>query len=247
MAFICGSHANQEEDDFEVFFSVPSTPQRKPTRRHSFCSRSNKENNKNPYSNRGLDKFEALLADLDGKRQKIYTQKGSEDISLVRFVYSSSSDVKPIIVKVKNQKKQDKDQKKQDKDHNIKLENTKLSILPPKHHGEARNTSRDMVIMQQGKSWYSVDQLSKKFGEWWKPWYSLPLFVILVLVFLIFFGRSVAILCTSLGWYLVPMINERSDNMKKPKKNMKKEYSRKASEKIVTSPRSVLNNNGLIS
>lgn len=244
MAFICGSFAN-EEDDFVANWSYPPTPQKKLTkRRHSFCSRSNKDN-KNPYSSRGLDKFEALLADLDGKRQKIYTQKGSEDISLVRFVYSNSNDVKPIVVKIKDHKKQDKE-----KENQHKLENTKTTLSSLEHavDGGNRKTAGSGKVVQQAKQsidykkMISVDQLRKKFGEWWRPWYSLPLFVILILVFLVFFGRSFAILCTSLGWYMVPSINGTFDSTKRTKKIMKKEYSRKVSDKIISSPRSPTNN-----
>ncbi|KAI3504867.1 hypothetical protein L1887_26623 [Cichorium endivia] len=238
MAFICGSGGNRE-DDFEVLWPAPPTPQRKPTRRHSFCSRSNKDS-KNPYANRGLDKFEALLADLDGKRQKIYTQKGSQDISLVRFVYSNSNDVKPIVVKIKDQRKQDKDQ------HHKFTGNVKTTESSPEHpvatgNGKPSGTTAAKPAVDLCKKNISVS-LRKKVGELWRPWYSLSLFVILILVFLVFFGRSFAILCTSIGWYLVPIINATSENPKRPKKNMKKEYSRKFSEKIITSPRSVLNN-----
>ncbi|CAH1454300.1 unnamed protein product [Lactuca virosa] len=242
MAFICGSGGNRE-DDFDLVCPAPSTTQRKTTRRHSFCSRSNKDN-KNPYASRGLDKFEALLADLDGKRQQIFTQKGSHDISLVRFVYSNSNDVKPIVVKIKDQRKQDKDQ------HHKLNGNAKTAESSPEHPVAAGSgkPSGGMVVQpakpvaDMCKKRISVGQLRLKFGQWWRPWYSLSLFVILILVFLVFFGRSSAILCTSLGWYMMPMINATSENPKRPKKIMKKEYSRKFSEKMTTSPRSVLNN-----
>ncbi|XP_076902910.1 uncharacterized protein LOC143557811 [Bidens hawaiensis] len=226
MSFICRSGI-QEDLSFDDLCILPTTPQRKITRRrHSFCSRSNKDNT-NPYSNRGLDKFEALLADLDGKRQKIYTQKGSEDISLVRFVYTNANDVKPIVVKIKDQRKQEKDQKR-------------TPVSTPEHPVGGGDTvvqlAKPPVVRKNG---VEFGQLRRKLGEWWRPWYCLPLFVILILVFLVFFGRSFAILCTSIGWYLVPMINR--DTLKRVKKNMKKEYSRKFSEKMITSPRSVLN------
>ncbi|KAK9080194.1 hypothetical protein SSX86_001869 [Deinandra increscens subsp. villosa] len=236
MAFICGSGGNQE-DNFEDLCMLPSTPQRKLTRRrHSFCSRSNKDS-KNPYSNRGLDKFEALLADLDGKRQKIYTQKGSEDISFVRFVYKNANDVKPIVVKIKDQRKQEKDPKN-------KLDDTKTPVLSPRPHpvGDTAVQLAKPPIISKKSTKISFDQLRRKLGEWWRPWYSLPLVVMLILVFLVFFDRSFAIFCTSIGWYFVPTIsNGQSETTKRAKKTMKKEYSRKSSEKMVTSPRSVLN------
>ncbi|XP_071694124.1 uncharacterized protein [Rutidosis leptorrhynchoides] len=228
MAFICGSIAN-EEDDLVASWSYPPTPKKKLSkRRHSFGSRSNKDN-KNPYSNRGLDKFEALLADLDGKRQQIYTQKGSEDISLVRFAYSNSNDVKPIVVKIKDHKKQEK------------VENTKPRSPSPKHEVSKVVQPTKLPLVDNYNMMISVDQLRKKFSEWWRPWYSLPLFVILILVFLVFFGRSFAILCTSLGWYMVPSINGTFENTNRKKKIVKKEYSRKLSDKIITSPRSPIN------
>ncbi|XP_071704242.1 uncharacterized protein [Rutidosis leptorrhynchoides] len=225
MAFMCGSFANQE-DDFVASWSIPPTPKKKLTkRRHSFCSRSKKDHN-NPYSNRGLDKFEALLADLDGKRQKIYTQKGSEDISLIRFVYSNSNDVKPIVVKIKDHRKQEKDI---DNQHQHILDNTKTSLQSPKHEVSDEKVVQPTKVpfFDNYKRLISVGQLRKKLGEWWKPWYSLPFFLILILVFLVFFERSFAILCTSLGWYMVPSINRTSENLKRrPKKMVKKVFDR---------------------
>ncbi|KAJ0829427.1 hypothetical protein HanLR1_Chr00c0001g0688531 [Helianthus annuus] len=239
MAFICGSGI--QEDNFEDICMLPSTPQRKITRRrHSFGIRSNKDN-KNPYSSRGLDKFEALLADLDGKRQKIFTQKGSEDISLVRFVYTNANDVKPIVVKVKDQRKQEKEQK-----HKLE-EEAKTPVLSPEHHPVGGGDKIVPLAKPPVVSKKSIGfgQVRRKLSEWWRPWYCLPLFVILILVFLVFFGRSFAILCTSIGWYLVPMMNRGwLENPKRVKKTMRKEYSRKLSEKMVTSPRSSVLNSG---
>ncbi|GMH13639.1 hypothetical protein Nepgr_015480 [Nepenthes gracilis] len=47
----------------------------------------------------------------------------------------------------------------------------------------------------------------------------------LVLLFLALFGRSVAILCTSLGWYLVPTMTSRSSDLRRSVK--KKDYSKR--------------------
>ncbi|KAL8244362.1 hypothetical protein R6Q59_010620 [Mikania micrantha] len=239
MAFICGS--GNQEDNFEDFCIFPSSPQRKITRRrHSFCSRSNKDI-KNPYSNRGLDKFEALMADLDGKRQKIYTQKGSEDISLVRFVYRNANDVKPIVVKIKDQRKQETFDQKDTKTTPVSTPKQPVvqQVKPPPVVSE-KSISFDQLTRK-------FDQLRRKLGEWWRPWYCLPLFVILILVFLAFFGRSFAILCTSIGWYLVPKINNQGSEIpKRLKKTMVKDYARKTSAKMmITSPRSVLTNGSM--
>ena len=92
--FICGSFHHQEED-------VPCSSPKKSKRKES-------RNDKNPYSNRGLDKFSALLDDLDERRTKVYSQMSPQDISFVRFAYSNNHDIVPIVVKVKNNKDQKK-------------------------------------------------------------------------------------------------------------------------------------------
>ncbi|KAJ0785614.1 hypothetical protein HanOQP8_Chr02g0045171 [Helianthus annuus] len=259
MAFMCGSFKNQEEDDFEVLWPSP-TPSRK-ARSPMFCCSCNKEYNKNPYSNRGLDKFEALLADIEDKKRKIYTQKGSQYISFVRFVYSNSNDVKPIIVRLKDPKRHDKDHHKQNN-----LEDIKSSPLPKlkgqmlDHHRSNSEPPGDVITKcmsietneaQHANSLIDkvtdkiirVDQwkqnLKRKLEEWWMPSYNLPLFVILVMVFLTFFGRSLAIICTSIAWYLIPTIDTSLENTTaRPKKMIKSQHSRKPSEnKGISSPK----------
>ncbi|KAL7175643.1 hypothetical protein ACSBR2_029274 [Camellia fascicularis] len=80
-SFICGTGSFQhqiEEDD------EPSSPCSIPRkqRKSNLCKSKDSKNN-NPYSDLRLDKFSALLAELESKRQKIYTQVGSEAISSV--------------------------------------------------------------------------------------------------------------------------------------------------------------------
>lgn len=258
-SFICGSFNNQEEDDFEVLWPSPTTPSRK-SRRHRFYCRSRKEN-KNPYANRGLDKFEALLADLEDMKQKIFTQKGSHYISFVRFVYKNSNDVKPIIVRLR-------DPRRHDKDHHhkqITYKDTQSSPLPElqasdNHHQnlepredvmkgtmiEAQKAQHARPLINHVAEIIRVDQLKRslkrKFEDWWMPSYNLPLFVIMVMVFLTFFGRSLAIICTSIAWYMIPTIDGTLENTTtKPKKMIKHEHSRKPSDiKGTSSPKAFL-------
>lgn len=252
MAFICGSFNNQEEDDFEVLWPSPS----RNTRKHRFCCKRKKDDNKNPYSNRGLDKFEALLADLDDKKRKIFTQKGSQYISFVRFMYSNSNDIKPIIVRLKDPKRRDKDHHKQ-----INLKETKNSSSPRLHittlnhhqnseppgdftNGTMIETQQANASINQFTSMIKVDKWKMNFKrmlvEWWLPSYNLPLFVIMIMVFLTFFGRSLAIICTSIAWYLIPTIDGTLENITtKPKKVIKNQHSRKPSESnVISSPKS---------
>ncbi|KAI3758765.1 hypothetical protein L6452_06337 [Arctium lappa] len=214
MAFICGSfHSQGEEDDYEVLWPFPSTsPKKTLKRRHIFGNRSSK-NATNPYADRGLDKFEALLADLDHKRQKILTQKGSEDVSMVKFVYRSpNEEVKPIIIKLRHQRKHHKTsllQTPESEQH----QKEEIALFPDKNGDNeiqegkrAKPASVDNYESKMKK--IKCDEWGRMVREWWKPSCYLPLFVMLILVLLMFSGRSFAILCISLGWYLVPIINE---------------------------------------
>ncbi|GFY96004.1 NAD(P)-binding Rossmann-fold superfamily protein [Actinidia rufa] len=81
--FICGSASlNQqlEDDRDEANVISPSSPPPRPSKQRR-------------------------LSKLDDKRQRIYTQAGADEISFVRFVYSSgSNDCKPIVVRAKDHK-----------------------------------------------------------------------------------------------------------------------------------------------
>ncbi|KAH6796139.1 hypothetical protein C2S51_037125 [Perilla frutescens var. frutescens] len=249
--FICGSGSlsNHDEADNEAYVSPCSTPKRS-RRSSSFCRIMGKDSgNKNPYSDRGLDKFYALLADLDDKKQKIYTQKGSEDISFVRFVYTNDSDnVKPIVVKVKERNSQktagksliDQRSFKSTADHDIGAAATPASAA-------AEEEARTEKTMKKRRSLKCKG--SFKLEDLRHPHFFIPVMVVLILLFLAIYGRSFAILCTSIGWYLAPTIGGGSastSSERKPKR--KKEYVRKKSEKMISvhnegpsSPKSVIN------
>ncbi|KAF5780489.1 hypothetical protein HanRHA438_Chr11g0486001 [Helianthus annuus] len=208
MAFICGSFHSQEEDNYDVVwpFSSPST--RKSTRRrHIFGNRRNKIAT-NPYANCGLDKYEALLAELDQKRQKFLAQKRYEDVSMVKFIYNSTNELEPVVIKLQDE-------------HRIIHHNTSSLSTPEVDHkkdvsfSKAEEDNTKPVVHDHTEK-FKLDQSKRKIVEWWKPCYYFPLFVILILVLLMFSGRSFAILCTSIGWYLVPEVNENLHNPKQP-------------------------------
>ncbi|KAK9066787.1 hypothetical protein SSX86_014110 [Deinandra increscens subsp. villosa] len=214
MSFICGSFRSQDEDNYDVIWPFSSTSPRKPTRKRKlFGSRRDNKTATNPYSDRGLDKFEALLADLDQRRQKIFTQKGSEDVSMVKFIYRGPNEVQPIVVKLRDQRKQ--------------LDN--MSVLNTREPDHQKDT-KPVVDKPAEKIW--IDQCCKehkrRFADWWNPSYYLPLFVIMILVFLMFFGRSVAILCISTCWYLVPNVNKIIHSLKQTKNVTKKVHLKRS-------------------
>ncbi|XP_057794352.1 uncharacterized protein LOC131010705 [Salvia miltiorrhiza] len=244
--FICGSgsFSNQDDGDHEAYASPCSTPKRS-RRSTSFCKLMGRDSgSKNPYADRGLDKFYALLADLDDKKQKIYTQKGSEDISFVRFVYANDSDsVKPIVVKVKekNPPKSAKNLNEQRSFKSAADQNGGADAAPPPA-GEAKSEK----TMKKKRSLRCKE--SFKLEDLKHPHFYFPVMVVLILLFLAIYGRSFAILCTSIGWYLAPTIAGGSGaaavaSERKPKR--KKEYVRKKSEVVhsegPSSPKSVIN------
>ncbi|XP_049390957.1 uncharacterized protein LOC125855289 [Solanum stenotomum] len=230
--FICGSFHHQDDDDIEIF-SPCSTPKRT---KKSLLRSSNKNN---PYSNRGLDKFSALLADLEDKKQRIYSEIAPDDISFVRFVFSNSNDAKPIIVKLK-----DKKSSKNYQEEKIEPPKKQMSREVYEDCQERKAESAEKRVIKKSVSNWS----SMKWENLKRPMFYLPLTIILILVFLAIYGRSFAIMCTSIGWYLIPTIrggdSRSSISTRKPKR--KKDYMRRFSEKSVVreepiSPRSVMN------
>ncbi|XVF64193.1 hypothetical protein PTKIN_Ptkin09bG0148300 [Pterospermum kingtungense] len=233
---ICGAFNHQEEDDVDQLWNSPNSTPRK-SRRNSFCKRHNKDNNKNPYSNRGLDKFSALLAELEEKRRQIYSQTGSQDISFVRFKYKNSTECVPIVVKLKDKKEEEKKKPVDTKDHHQPGTNSESEVLD-------KHTIQTLIEDKVNKNTSGLQQVNEKTDEkkkqrfswnkellhkWRRPSYYLPAFLVLILLLLVFFGRSVSILFTCIGWYIVPIIQGESSN--KVRRSMKKkDFVRKLSE-----------------
>jgi len=209
---VCGTFHNEYDDDDPCLASPLSSP-RKYKR---------KDSKKNPYSSRGLDKFSELLADLDEKRQKIYSQMNPHDISFVRFVYSNTDDIVPVVVKVK---KNNKDQKHQSQElkgvrSRTALTHTSESIMTDTE--ERNQTKIEKKHRKVGKSNFSWDM--------GKPSFYLPLVMVLILLLLVVFGRSATTLYTSVLWYVIStMTGSSSSNTRIPTK--KKDYVRELSEK----------------
>ncbi|QCE16458.1 uncharacterized protein LOC114162641 [Vigna unguiculata] len=200
--FVCGSFQHQEED-----VAPPcSSPKRSKRRKES--------RNNNPYSDRGLDKFSALLADLDERRQKVYSQTSPQEISLVRFAYSSNDDFVPIVVKLKN------------KDQNKKHNSEELKMTHMTSFSEQLEKSAEEATVEERKQHNKKSESHKKknFRFSWNmlkwPSFYVPAVVILILVFLIVFGRSVATLCTCVVWYVVPTLSEFYYDSSKPRKSV---------------------------
>ncbi|KAK9112011.1 hypothetical protein Scep_019530 [Stephania cephalantha] len=173
--------------------------------------RSSGNKNKNPYSTRGLDKFAMVLADLDERRQKIYEQMGLQDDSLVRFGYSSSKGWVPIVVKLKGQ----------DSDRKAKLgegiiNRNELLVQNLSSEVKSKNELISSVVKgvgeEQIQNWKRSLMGRVKFSDFMRPYYYLAFVLVLILLCLMIYGRSFAILCTSISWYLVPTIKGNKDS-----------------------------------
>ncbi|XP_061358026.1 uncharacterized protein LOC133302284 [Gastrolobium bilobum] len=216
---VCGTF--QDEYDELCLASPGSSPKKSKTR-----------DSNNPYSTRGLDKFSALLADLDEKRKKIYSQMNPHDISFVRFVSSNTDDFVPIVVKVKN-----RDQKHKSEELRV-VKARNLTLTSKSLDMSATESTATVEERKQPKLESDHKKVTKKSLTWnmteWdmvKPSFYLPLVMILILMFLTVFGRSVAILCICILWYVIPTLRDGSSNQRKSMK--KKDYARGLSEKKV--------------
>ncbi|KAL1218216.1 hypothetical protein V5N11_032889 [Cardamine amara subsp. amara] len=186
------------------------------------CSspKKSRKESKNPYSNRGLDKFSELLSELDEKRQSIYSKKlDSGGPPLVRFVFTSSGECVPVVIKSSYlQQKKNKKTKKDVADNNKVKTEVKESKTEEIKKTEPETEQKQSCV---------INENLKKIA---RPNHFLPVTTILVLIFLAFFGRSVAIMCTCIAWYLVPTIQEQSENRGSSFYAMKKkDFARKLS------------------
>ncbi|XP_057975056.1 uncharacterized protein LOC131162506 [Malania oleifera] len=217
--FLCGAFHPEDQEENEQW-----SPRKSSRRSSSFCRRSSRDASKNPYSRRGLDKFSALLADLEEKRQKIYAQIGSDEISFVRFAYPvpDSNDCVPIVVKLRDRKKQEPAPEKPPPTNSPAGEIESADRRPEDPEPEQKVIS-DGIKRGGFESWSEMVRMDK----WRRPSYYMVAAVILILVVMAAFGRSVAILCTSFGWYLVPTLSGESSG----KAVKKKVYGRRMSEK----------------
>jgi hypothetical protein len=214
--FVCGAY-NPVDDD-ELCLANPDSSPRRYKR---------KDSKNNPYSTRGLDKFSALLSDLNDKRQKIYSQMNPHDISFVRFVHSNKDDFVPIIVKVKNKSQELKAVKARNLNHNSESTDKKSSNESSNVAMDERNQPK-MENDQKAKTKKRISWNMKNV-EMEKPLFYLPFVVIMILVLLIVFGRTAATIFTCILWYVIPTLKDSSLNSKMSMK--KKDYVRGLSEK----------------
>lgn len=231
-SLVCGSsNLPKEEPDIDELLSPCSKSTLKKFKK------SKADHTKNPYANRGLDKFNALLDELETKKQKIYTQKGSQDISFIRFVYSSSNDWKPIVVKAKERRRDQNLMKNKSNDKDMVR-----GFSAPIGKLVQENKGKKILIQRNRSKEFARSRLSFKMGNLRQPFWYMPVMIILILLFLTIHGRTFAIICSSIGWYVIPIIkdsslgsNSNSKSSVEKSKNQKKDYDRNFSERNMVS------------
>ncbi|KAK1274992.1 hypothetical protein QJS04_geneDACA001717 [Acorus gramineus] len=227
----CGgaSLTHMDEDDLWG----PSTP------RGGGGSR-RKQINKNPYSARGLDKFEKVLAELEARREKIVSQTGSQGpVPEIRFVYSNSQEWVPIIVRQPPPPPPQPNKKLQE-ELLMKAANPIPTSLPNQKNEESMvavpvtlddNNNKKKKIMKKSLSMSERGGIVENMLRWRFSYYW-PVVMILILLCLVMSGRTFAIFCTSIWWYMVPSIRGGGSYSKRRSISMgKKEYGRRLSEK----------------
>ncbi|GMH17981.1 hypothetical protein Nepgr_019822 [Nepenthes gracilis] len=221
---ICGSNSLPREEECE--FNASLTP------RKSSSSRS--KDTKNPYSGRGLKRFCALLEKTEEMRQKIYSELGTEAISLVRFAYSNGNNCKPIVVRIKGMKGRESPSSGQ------QHKSGPIIVTAPairKEIDEGRRLDLSSRIAEEERF---LRELKLKLQRMrLQPSDYLPVSVMLTLLLLALLGRSAAILCISLGWYLMSLMADQSTDLrrsiKKKKDNGKRWGEMKMSGRRLTS------------
>ncbi|KAL8172056.1 hypothetical protein V2J09_023860 [Rumex salicifolius] len=101
----------------------------------------------NPYSDRGVEKFSALLAEIEEKKRTIYSKVNPEEVSVIRFVHSGDNKLKPVVVRTKSNKLASK-RKEFDTSKTMEKEEEKPIEVAAEH--EKEETPKKVEIIESG-------------------------------------------------------------------------------------------------
>lgn len=207
-SLVCGSSHGKEEEEEEQDDDKPgvdkstSLPIPRRQRKQLFFRRRNDRSMENPYSSSGLDKFSSLVADLEEKRERISSK--DRETMLVRFAYSSTNNLVPVVVKARSRNKYSREEMKRGdciRDTHPIVTSCSRSLEEPSGATEEVEEAGS----EAGKS---------KKGSEAEPSLHVAAVVIQILILLAFFGRPVVILCSSVAWYMVPAIRGSRSNLR---------------------------------
>jgi hypothetical protein len=173
----------------------------------------------NPYASRGLDKFSTVVSELESRRERILRSVGpgvDADHLMVRFVQSEAKGWVPIIVKLPSEEEQPSaaDTKKRQSNKpatkSVSASTTPTEPASPKEDAANKRAApavvKPAVAGQRKKAAGSGERWSWSWGRMVRPGHYWPLALVLLLLSLVVFGRVFAICCTSIWWYLLPIL-----------------------------------------
>jgi len=171
----------------------------------------------NPYSSRGLDKFSTVLSELESKKEKILQRVGSDVDAghiMVRFVQSEAKGWVPIVVKLPHEEEQAADAKKRQSKPTSRSSTPPTEPASPKedpakaaHVAAAAVAPPTKAAVPAKKSKASGVRWSWAWERKVRPCHYWPLVMALLLLSLVVFGRVFSICCTSIWWYLLPVLS----------------------------------------
>ncbi|CAN6212158.1 unnamed protein product [Urochloa humidicola] len=174
----------------------------------------------NPYASRGLDKFSTVLSELESKKEKILRRAASDVDAghlMVRFVQSEAKGWVPIVVKLPHEEEEQAANAKKRQSKPGKPSSRSSSSTPPTEPASPReDPAKPAPVAAAAAAKAAVPVKKSKAGgvrwSWaWgrkvRPSHYWLLAMALLLLSLVVFGRVFAICCTSIWWYLVPILS----------------------------------------
>ncbi|KAG8099533.1 hypothetical protein GUJ93_ZPchr0013g34981 [Zizania palustris] len=174
----------------------------------------------NPYASRGLDKFSTVVSELESRREKILRRvgpaaDGGDHRVLVRFAQSEAKGWVPIVVKLPPEEEQRRQQEGCKKRKQAAASTTSSSPPQPTPLASEPASPKEDVKLSSAAAAVPVKRKAAGDGERWswswgksvRPQHYIPFVAVLLLVSVVVFGRVFAICCTSVWWYLVPILS----------------------------------------
>jgi hypothetical protein len=172
----------------------------------------------NPYASLGLDKFSTVLSELESRRERILRRVGPDVDAghlMVRFVQSEAKGWVPIVVKLPAEEEQTADNKKK-QSKSPRSKKTSRPTTPPtepaspkvdaaKHVAPAMKAA--VPAKKKKKKAGGGERWSWSLGRMVRPCHYWLLAVVVLLLSILAFGRVFAICCTSIWWYLLPILS----------------------------------------
>jgi hypothetical protein len=175
-----------------------------------------KKGKDNPYASRGLDKFSTVLSELEFRRERILRRAGPDVDAghlMVRFVQSEGKGWVPVVVKLPSEEEQAAADAK--KKQSKKAKPTSRPATPPTEPASPKEDAAKHVApavkaampAKKKKAGGSGERWSWSSGKMVRPCHYWPLALVLLLLSLVVFGRVFAICCTTIWWYLLPILS----------------------------------------